>query len=411
MPILFAGAREGHEAGRGPRFATAIGRGAALLVAATCLVASFQVDEVAAQPAGCDGQNPSTSQSAELTSRIHQETIEKAKSAAGIGATPTFAGVSASGSLLKHDGYGLERPVAQNGCQGPPALTGTSAFETRTYSISALGEMDLTSAMNMPAGYGLRVGAAIGSKHLRTKTSDIISIWDPGNTTATTNFGPSRLEEDGIQFDFYTLVTRGASYAVFANSIGFGDADISFNTVIAGPGPVARRTGSTDYRDYATSVTLGHVFTLRQDSEARTVADLSGGLAYTSHKRDGFAVGNGENATIGDASTDEFAGKLLAKLAHQVFSGSDTFTVYAKGGVFYRFHYESTYSTSGLGPDGPSVTQNFDLTTDDAVGIAGAGVAFALGGDNVTGVLDGEYRGSGDSDEYIGKAQVVFKLN
>ncbi|MGI9478669.1 MAG: hypothetical protein ACR2PI_18350 [Hyphomicrobiaceae bacterium] len=411
MPRILKVAQTGARFEMNPTNWWAIGRGTAIAIAATCLLTGMPARDAAAQPAGCDGQNPSTSQSVALTARLHQETLEKAKSAAGIAGTPTYAGVSFSGSLLKHDGYGLEQPVAQNGCQNPPPLTGTSSFETRTYSISALGEMDLTSAMNMPAGYTLRSGIAIGSKHLRTKTSDIISIWDPGNTAATTNFGPSRLEEDGIQIDTYTLITKGASYAIIANSFGFGDADISFNTVIAGPGPVARRTGTTDYRDYAFSATLGHVFTLRQSSEARTVADLSGGLAYTSHERDGFNVGDGENARIGDAETNEFSGKFLAKFAHQVFSGNDAFTVYMKGGVLYRFHYESTYSTSGLGPDGPSVTQNFSLTTDDAVGIAGGGIAFALDGDNVTGVLDGEYRGSGDSDEYIGKAQFVFKLN
>ena len=43
--------------------------------------------------------------------------------------------------------------------------------------------------------------------------------------------------------------------------------------------------------------------------------------------------------------------------------------------------------------------------------IVGGGVAFSFYGQRWTGLLDGEYRGANDSDEFIGKAQMVFQLN
>ena len=379
---------------------------AALVAACATFAFAFTTDSdrALAQSVGCQGQTAGgTAQGAALTSRIQQETIEKAKASAGLAMKPMFGGVSASVSHLEHDGFDLERPVAQNGCAGAGPISKLEPFETTTYSVSGLAEVDLTRAMRMPSGYTLRAGIAVGYKSLETESNDILSVFTPSN------LGPSRLEEDGVQIDYYTLVTQGSAYVVFASSIGFGDSEVSYravNNAIA----VQSFRGSSNYTDYSSSAVVGNVFVLSNSANGRLLADLSGGVQYTDYRRDAFTVvGHGR---YGTAKTKELAGKAELKLALQMPRSSGAVTPYVKGGVLYRFFYESTYSTFDLGPAaGGPVTQFFDLETDDVVGIAGAGLGFSMNGERVTGAVEATYKGSGDSDEVVGKAQVIIKLN
>ena len=157
------------------------------------------------------------------------------------------------------------------------------------------------------------------------------------------------------------------------------------------------------------SATVGRVFQLGTHGRGQWLADLSGGLIYTYYSRDGFTDSSG--GEFGDAETEEFAGKTELKLAYQMVDASGALTLYAKGGVFHRFSYDSTYSTSNLGPPAAAVDQSFSLTTDETVGIVGGGISMSSTDGRNSGVLDFTYRGAGDSDEIVGNAQYVLQLN
>ena len=59
----------------------------------------------------------------------------------------------------------------------------------------------------------------MGGKWLETKTSDIV-------IDGTSRTGPSRLEENGVQVDLYSLLAFGSTYAIIASSIGAGDSKL-----------------------------------------------------------------------------------------------------------------------------------------------------------------------------------------
>ncbi len=350
---------------------------------------------------GCQGQSASGGQTAELGQVMQQQTIEQAKAVAGLSIVPVYGGGSVNFTKLEHDGYKLRSPQAQSTCVTVPPLVRTLKFETRTRSVSSIGELDLTRSFGLTGNQMLRIGGALGWKSLDTKTADVATVF-PANA------GASKLSEDGFQVDLYALVASGATYGLFAASLGSGDSDMANTSNAVVNGQLAIGRGSSDYNEYSLSATVGHVFTLASRANSRLLADVSGGLLYSSYTRDGFIDTVGARFT--DNDVDEFSGKIDVKLAYQMMHGGYSITPYLKGGVKHRFNYDNTMSaTDNIGPV-PAVTIRYDLASDDTFWRAGGGVGASFNGGAQTGVVELMYQGSGDSNEFIGRAQLVMKL-
>ena len=383
--------------------------------------------------AGCEGQNATSDaggRSLDLAVRTQDEVVERARNGAGVGVTPLYGGVAGSASTLKHDGYRLKTPVAQTDCTGTAIapITRLQGFETNTWSASGVGEIDVSRQFGLPPTSLLKLGMGVGGKWLETTYRGGIRTPSSFSPTVGVNAGGGKIEEDGIQLDFYSLLTSGTSYVVVATSMGFGDSNVrnaSFTGLefVGAPGGATRvatfggGTGKTDYRDYTVQAVIGNVFTLGTHGNARTLLDLSGGLLYARYERDSFADSAG--VRFGDASTSEFAGKLEAKLAYQMAFGGDSITPYLKAGVKHRFSYDSDSSvfnpTTGLCAVTTAgrcdFSASFDVKSDNTFWRAGGGLGFTMAGGKTTGVIEVMHQGSGDSNETIGKGQLIFRLN
>ena len=380
----------------------------ALRVAALAAIAAAVTVSQAAAQTGCPGQAGagSSGESAELTARLQAETVEKAKAIAGIGIIPLEAGVGASASHLKHDGFRLRTPQSQSDCAPVPPLAQTVPFRTDTFSVGGIGEADLTRSLGLTGNQTFRMGAAVNWKSLDTKTADIV-------TALPFNTGAAHIREDGVQVDLYALATWGTTYGLLAGSLGRGDSELTnTSTSLLAPTRVVLGSGNTNYHDRAISGTVGHVFTLSQSTEGNVLADFSVGLAYTSFTRNGFIDTVG--ATFSDTNVNEFAGKIEVKLAYQMMQGMTVVTPYVKTGIKQRFSYDNTLSVrDNLVPGGaavPPVTINYDLQSDDTFWRVGGGLAASFNGGAQTGVVELMYQRSGDSNELIAKGQLLIKL-
>jgi autotransporter-like protein len=402
-----------HQTTSGPKVATA------LTAFAFCFVGTAAWAQV-----GCDGMNATTdsgARSAELAASIQQQTVAKAKAAAGLDVIPTFAGVSISASWTDHDGYRLKNPVTQTDCShNPITITQLLPFESNAVSASALMEWDLTKHFGLPAGDLFRFGVAVGGKQLTTNYNGLIRIQNtsPGFTNLGVNIGNGNLSENGAQIDLYSLYARGPSYFIFASSIGFGQSEIkngAFTSPVAGiGGPFGGGRGDTNYGDYSFSGTVGHVFTLGTHARSRVLLDLSAGLLYTHYQRDAFTDSTG--VQFSDANTQEFSGKLEAKLAFVTPVDGGTVTPFVKLGVKQRFEFDSTVtvfnpSTGACPKNSCPFTAAYDLTSDNTFWRVGGGIATNLYGDRHTGLIEMFYDGSGDSRELGIRAQYIVKLN
>lgn len=390
----------------------------AAVAAVTCLLPVGN----AAYAAGCEGQNASSDgggRSLDLAVRTQDEVIERARSSSGVSATPIFGGVAVSGSRLKHDGFQLKTPVAQVDCAGVsiPPITRLQPFETNSWSVSGVGEIDITRQFGLPSTSLLKLGMGVGGKWLDTTYRGGIRTPSAGDPTIGVNIGGGKLEEEGVQIDLYSLLAIGSSYVVVATSMGFGDTNVSNASFNGAAGTFGGGTGSTEYRDRSVQAVLGNIFTLGTRGNSKTLLDLSGGLLYAHYKRDAFNDTAG--VRFGDATTSEFAGKLEAKLAYQMMHGSDSVTPYLKVGVKHRFNYDSDSSvfnpTTGFcivpAPSRCDFAANFDVKSDNTFWRAGGGLGFAFGGGKHTGLLELMHQGSGDSSELLGKGQLIFRLN
>lgn len=400
---------------------------ALVLISAACMLPAGN----AALAAGCEGQNATSDaggSSLDLAIRTQDEVIERARNNSGVSATPLYAGVAGSVSHLKHDGYRLKTPVAQTDCTGAAigSITRLQGFKTETYSFSGVGEIDLTRQFGLPSTSLLKFGMGVGGKSLETKFRGTIRTPSSFDPTVGVNAGGGKVEEDGVQLDFYSLFVQGTSYVVVATSMGFGDTSVrnaAFTGLEFAPGGGTRvatfggGTGSSEYSDYTVQAVIGNVFTLGAHGNAKTLLDLSGGLLYANYERDAFTDTTG--VRFGSASTTEFAGKLEAKLAYQMVHGSDSLTPYLKVGVKHRFDYDSSSSvfnpTTGL----CAVTTagrcdflaSYSVKGDETFFRAGGGLGFTMGGGKHTGLFELMHQGSGDSSELVGKGQLIFKLN
>ncbi len=391
--------------------------------------------------AGCQGQNATSDsggRSVELAIQIQEETLAKAKANAGLSAIPTYGGVSVSGSRLKHDGYRLKTPVQQVDCTQVPIqpINELLPFETNTVVVSGLGELDLTEQFGLPSTHLFRVGAAIGGKWLRTKYSGNIFTPSSFSQTIGVNAGSGKLEESGVQIDLYSLLARNTAYLITAVSLGFGDSDVTnptfsglrFTAPIGTPGAnsgvetavFGGGRGSTDYRDVSVSGVVGNVFTLAQRDSRRFLLDLSGGLLYSSYRRDDFTDSAG--VRYSDAETDEFSGKIEMKLAVEMLHGNDVITPFIRAGVKHRFDFDSSVTvfnpTTGLCQDAAGnvsatacdFTATYNLKSDNTFWRIGGGVGASLHAGTHQGAFEVYYEGSGDSREVVGKAQYIIKL-
>ena len=409
-------------------------RVATLAVAVGTLTALALLPISGAMAAGCEGQNAtgdSGGRSVDLATRTQEEVLERAKSNAGVNIVPTFAGVAVSGSRLDHDGYRLKSAIPQIDCAGAAIapITRLSAFTSESVSVSGVGEIDVTRQFGLPSTSLLKLGMGVGGKWLDTnfkgtlRTPAAAATGGPG---IGINAAGGKVEEAGVQLDFYSLLAMGQTYFTVATSIGFGDTQIK-NASFVGQEfvvlntPGATRTavfgggrGSTDYQDYTISGGVGHVFTLGVQGNARYLLDVNGGLLYAHYTRDGLTDTAG--VRYSDANTEEFAGKVEAKLAVQVQQGSDVWTPYVKAGIKQRFDYSSSVTvfnpSTGLCAiaTGCDFTARYSIKGDDTFWRVGGGLGAQFKGGH-TGLFEIMHQGAGDSSEITGKAQLILKLN
>ncbi len=396
--------------------------------------------------AGCQGQSASSDTGAAsqaATVDALQDTIAQAKANSGLGATPVYGGVAFSGVHVDHDGYTLKNPVSQEDCGGAPIapINELQPFRSTAYTLGALGEIDLSSRMS---GYTVKLGAGISGKSVQTNyrgdnlTPASAAVQDgpfaPEARTAGTigvRTGNGNVDEDGVLFDFYSVVAKRQTYLITTGSFGFGDSDVTniafngFQFVNGIPGPDIEPAtfgggrGETDYFEYSFSGTVGHVFQARR-GDRLVLIDVSGGLLYSDYERDGFTDTAG--VTYSDATSRTFAGVAAVTIAVPMAQHGWQYSPFLKGAVKQRFDFDSKVTvsnpTTGLCavPDGSggfdcSTTQTYNLDSDDTSFRVGAGFTGESDSGRTASAFEIFYGGAGDFNEFGGRAQLLFKLN
>lgn len=392
---------------------------------------------IPAYAAGCQGANSATdggATSADAGQAAHRRLVEEAKANSGLG-TPVFGGIAVGVEKVEHDGYRLRTPVAQTDCLNNAInpITGLLGFDSRSVSYGAIGELDLTKQRMM--GSTWKLGGGISGKHVKIEYSgenfEPASAAAGGSPTFGVRTANADIDEHGVLLDGYSLVTFGRSYLLSAASIGFGESKVRNRTfgglvftspdgTAVGAASVAPATfgggrADTDYFEYRSSTTLGHVFAM-----GSMQFDLSGSLHYSKFIRDAYTDSAG--TVVSDAETSEFSGSINAVAAFPQVTGDIVFTPFIKGGVNHRFDYDSkvtiTNPTTGLcapggtvDADGCAFTATYDLTSDDTSYRIGGGFSFSRTDNSESGVVDFFYKGAGDFDGYGGRFQYIMKFN
>jgi hypothetical protein len=396
----------------------------------------------AVHAAGCEGQNASsdtgaTSQAASID--VLEETIAQAKASSGIGATPVYGGIAYAGVRTDHDGYRLKNGVPQTDCIGAPIppINELQPFVSNSHSLGAIGEIDLSNRLSMP-GYTFKVGGGISGKWVRTDYEGdnfTPATAAAGGPSIGVRTGNGSTEDDGVLFDFYSLIAARQTYLITTSSFGFGNSDIqnlaftglqftSPDGTPAGSASTAPATfgggrGETDYDEYSFSGTLGHVFQVPHGAR-QLLIDVSGGLQYSNYERDGFTDSAG--VRYSDATTRTFAGVAAITIAMPLAQYGWQYSPFVKGAIKQRFDFDSkvtvTNPTTGLCAPGGVVDANgcgftatYDLESDDTSYRVGAGFTGGSDDGHTVSAFEIFYGGAGDFNEVGGRAQLLFRLN
>ncbi len=388
---------------------------------------------------GCQGQNASsdtgaTSQAASID--VLEDTIAQAKASSGLGVTPVYGGVAYAGVRTDHDGYRLKNSIPQTDClnEAIAPINELQPFVSNSHSFGAIGEIDLSNRLSMH-GYTFKVGGAVSGKWVRTDYEGDIFTPSSFSPTVGVRTGTGSTEDDGVLFDFYSLLVARQTYFISTASYGFGDSDVknlSFDgerfispdgtpvgDAVSVPATFGGGRGETDYDEYTFSGTLGHVFQVQRGSR-QVLIDVSGGLLYSNYERDGFTDSAG--VRYSDATTRTFAGTAAITIAVPVAQYGWQYSPFVKGAIKQRFDFDSKVTvsnpTTGLCAPGGVVDANgcpftatYDLESDDTSYRVGAGVTGGSDSGRTNSAIEIFYGGAGDFNEIGGRAQLLFRLN